>query len=273
MKTRIGILLGLCCLLQGQLNAKPRVKVKAQEGVIKLRKVDYGVRMGMSLAFPLGPLVEKASGMPVPGPVIGVNTRYYLSNKWSVQLGLDYTWNQTRFETPYSNFTYEGPIDIKMPDGSTIQQTDTVNIYYAVVRNGLFKNRYFAIPIQANYHFNKVWSISMGGYVAILTKGGMTGLATNVVLGDGSSSDFRVADDVPFDQSDQFSKWDYGLNFGANAQLPNGFNFDLRVNGGIASLFKKEFSAPPGIYRNVAMQGTIGYRIGSRERFKPSELK
>lgn len=224
----------------------------------------------MSLAFPLGPLVEGAKGVPFPGPVLGINSRFYLSNKFSMQLGVNYYWNQTRFETPYANFTYIGDIDIKMPDGSFIKQKDTVNIYYAVVKDGLFSNKYIGFPLSANLHINKVWSLNAGAYFAILLKGGMTGEATEVVLGDGSSSDFQVADNVPFDQGDQFNKFDYGMNFGTNAQLPNGFNFDLKVNMGIASMFKKEFTAPPGIYRNVFIQGTLGYRLGARERFKPN---
>ena len=150
------------------------------------------------------------------------------------------------------------------------REFDTVNIYYAVVKDGLFSNKYLGFPIQGNLHINKVWSLNAGAYFAILLKGGMTGMATDVVLGDGSSSDFQVSDDVPFDQGDQFAKFDYGMNFGTNAQLPNGFNFDLKVNMGIASMFKRSFTAPPGIYRNVFFQGTLGYRLGARERFKPN---
>lgn len=248
-------------------------KQKIKEPTVKMSKLDYGMNLGMCLAFPAGPLVQNAQGMPFPGPVINGNIRYYFSNKISTQLGVTYYWNQTRFQTPYSNFTYIGNIDINMPDGSTIQQYDTVNIFYAVVKDGLFKNKFIGIPIHCNYHFNKVWSMSLGGYFAILLKGGMTGVATDVVLGDGSSSDFQVADDVPFDQGDQFNKFDYGLNVGANAQLPNGFNFDLKVNTGLASMFKKEFTAPPGTYRNIFIQGTLGFRIGARERFKPDHQK
>ncbi|HMU98150.1 MAG TPA: outer membrane beta-barrel protein [Chitinophagales bacterium] len=240
------------------------------EPKVKMSKMDYGINVGMTLAFPLGVLVEGAKGMPFPGPSIGINTRYYFSNKFSIQAGINYYWNQTRFETPYANFSYVGAIDISMPDGSTVQKFDTVNIYYAVVKDGLFSNKYLGFPIQGNLHINKVWSLNAGAYLAILLKGGMTGMATDVVLGDGSSSDFQVSDDVPFDQGDQFAKFDYGMNFGTNAQLPNGFNFDLKVNMGIASMFKRSFTAPPGIYRNVFFQGTLGYRLGAKERFKPN---
>lgn len=266
------ILIFLVCIMSNGFAKYKTFKFKREKvAVEKMSKFDFGIRMGMNLAFPLGPLVEKAEGVPFPSPVLGLDTRYYFSNKWSIQLGAMYYWNQTRFQTPYANFTFIGPIDITLPDGSITQVNDTVNIYYAVVKDGLFKNKFFGIPLHANFHINKVWSINLGGYFSVLLKGGMTGMATQVVLGDGSSSDFKVGDDVPFDQSDQFNKFDYGFNVGTNAQLPNGFNFDLKINTGIASMFKKDFTAPPGTYHHVFIQGTLGYRLGARERFKPEK--
>lgn len=245
-----------------------KAKTPTKNEINKILNIDLGFRGGMSLSFPIGPLVEKASGMPFPGPVIGLNSRIYLTKKWSLQLGIDYHWNQTRFETPYANFTYAGPIQIKMPDGSIFEQVDTVNIYYAFVRDGKFKNCYLTLPLQTVYQVNSVWNLNWGGYVSLLLRGGMTGLATNVVLGDGSSSDFRLADDVPFDQSNQINKLDWGLNLGAGAQLPSGFCIDVRLMSGLGSLFKKEFTAPPGVYRNFSMQGTVGYRWQKKQRLK-----
>lgn len=228
------------------------------------RKSDAGIRAGASFGFPLGPLVEGATGLPMPAPSLGLFYSYKFNPKWSIQIGAEHYWMKARFETPYANFQYVGELEILTNEGTQFIN-DTVNIVYAFVKDGLFDNRYLSLPITAHYHFRKGWSIHFGGYAAYKLRSNMTGVATDVYVGN--MEDYsEVVGEIDFDESSRFRKYDFGVNFGGNYELKSGVNFDLRVVTGMSDIFKKDFTAPPGTYRNVVMQATVGYRLGGARR-------
>jgi hypothetical protein len=228
------------------------------------RRSDAGIRIGASFGFPLGPLVEGATGLPMPAPSLGLFYAYRLSPKWSLQVGGEHYWMKAQFETPYANFQYAGDLEIITDQGTQIVN-DTVNIVYAFVKEGLFDNRYLSMPITAHYHFKKGWSIAFGSYVAYKLRSTMTGVATDVYVGN--SEDYsEVVGEIDFDESDRFRRFDYGLNLGGNYEMKSGLNFDLRVVAGLSDIFKSDFTAPPGTYRNIVMQATLGYRLGGTRR-------
>lgn len=238
---------------------------QVQAGDRPFRRSDAGIRIGASFGFPLGPLVEGATGLPMPAPSLGLFYSYRLNPKWSIQVGGEHYWMKARFETPYANFQYAGEIEIRMEDGSTQFVNDTVNIVYALVKDGLFDNRYLSVPITAHYHFKKGWSIAFGGYAAYKLRSSMTGVATDVFVGN--SEDFsEVVGEIDFDESNRFRRIDYGINLGGNYELNSGVNFDLRVVAGLSDIFKSDFTAPPGAYRNLVLQATVGYRLGGSRR-------
>lgn len=231
----------------------------------KFRRSDVNIRAGVSFGFPAGRVLpEGATGLPMPAPALGVFYSYNINPKWSLEAGVDYYWMKAKFQTPYNNILYKGDVLIENPDGTTSVVEDAeVNIDYALVKDGLFDNRYVAIPMLANYHFRKGWSIKFGTYVAYKLKSRMTGKATDVILGGGN----KLADDyVDFDESNQFKQFDFGLNFGGNYEMKSGIQFDVRLVTGLSDIFKKEFTAPPGAYHNMVIQAGVGYRIGGGRR-------
>lgn len=231
----------------------------------KFRRSEIGVKTGVSLGFPFGRIIPKgATGLPMPAPSLGVSYSYNFSPRWSAKIGIDYYWMKARFETPYNNIIYKGDVLIENPDGSTtLMENAEVNIDYALVKDGLFDNRYVSIPLLASYHMKKGWSVQFGPYVAYKLQSNMTGKATDVVLGGGN----LLADDfVDFDESNQFKQFDFGLNVGGNYELKSGINFNLNLVAGVVDIFKKEFTAPPGPYSNMVLQAGIGYRIGGSRR-------
>lgn len=253
--TRISILLILIGLMSFQVT-EARNKT--------FRKSDAGIRVGAAFGFPLGPLVEGATGLPMPAPSLGLFYSHRFTPKWSVQIGAEHYWMKAKFETPYANFQYVGELEIKTDQGTQFVN-DTVNIVYALVKDGLFDNRYLSLPITAHYHFRKGWSISFGGYGAYKLRSNMTGIATDVFVGN--KEDYsEVVGEIIFDESKRFRKFDFGLNVGGNYELKSGINFDLRVVTGLTDIFRKDFTAPPGAYRNVVMQATVGYRLGGSRR-------
>ena len=229
------------------------------------RRSEVDIKTGFSLGVPFGRIIpEGATGLPLPAPSLGISYSYNFSPRWSAKIGIDYYWMKARFETPYNNIIYKGDVKIKNADGSTtLIENAEVNIDYALVKDGLFDNRYFAIPLLASYHMKKGWSVIFGPYIAYKIQSNMTGKATDVVLGGGN---LLAEEFIDFNESDQFNQFDFGFNVGGNYELRSGINFNLNLVTGVVDIFKKEFTAPPGPYTNLIFQAGIGYKIGGSRR-------
>jgi hypothetical protein len=227
----------------------------------RFRQNDISIKAGMSLGFPLGTLVQDAKGMPKPAPSLALYFNHRFNPRWAGKAGVHYYWLKTAFETPYKDIVYIGDLPITTPEG-TIYVYDTANIKYTVVKNGLFNNHYVGLPVMVEYSMRKGWRFNVGGYVAFLLKSQMTGMATEVITGDGS----LLAEPVVFDESKRFNKIDYGVKTGFNYELKNRLNFGLDATIGIRDIFMKEFTAPPGDYRNMILHFDIGYRLGGSKR-------
>lgn len=227
----------------------------------RFRHSDVTFRGGISLGFPLGPLVVGAKGLPKPAPSMSAFYNYRFSPKWAGKIGVHYYWMKTAFETPYKDVVYVGDLPITTSSG-TIYIYDTANIMYTVVKDGLFNNHYVSVPVMAEYTIRKGWRVELGGYVAFLLRSQMTGMATEVITGDGS----LLSEPVVFDESKRFNKIDYGTKFGASYELRNKMFFGMQGTVGIRDIFQKEFTAPPGDYRNMVIHFDIGYRLGGSKR-------
>lgn len=227
----------------------------------RFRHSDISLRGGLSLGFPLGPLVVGAKGLPKPAPSLGATYNYRFSPKWAGKIGVHYYWMKTAFETPYKDVVYIGDLPITTSSG-TIYVYDTANIMYTIVKDGLFNNHYIAVPVMAEYSIRKGWRVEVGAYMSFLLKSQMTGMATEVITGDGST----LSEPVVFDESKRFNKIDYGTKFGVSYELRNKMFFGMQGTIGIRDIFQKEFTAPPGDYRNMVMHFDIGYRLGGSKR-------
>lgn len=234
-----------------------------------LRRSDAGIRVGAGFGFPAGAIPSGATGLPLPAPSLGLFYSYKVSPKWSVQIGAETYSMKANFDTPYEDFEYIGNLGKYMPElFEDNGQLDTAFLKHAFVKGGRFNNRYIGVPITANYHFRKGWSMSFGGYIAYNYKKEMEGTATDIYFGnrDDKSIAVQVTGTMPFNESDKIKDWDFGLNVGGNYELKSGINFDVRLNAGLTDIFVKEFTAPPSAYHNIVLQTTIGYRIGGSRR-------
>lgn len=211
----------------------------------KLRKSDAGIRVGAAFGAPLGAMPSGASGLPLPAPSLGLFYTYKVSPKFSLQIGAETYSMKAKFETPYENFEYIGNIEKYINGNTNSNRIDTVFLRYAVVEDGKFNNRYLSIPITANYHFRKGWSMSFGTYVGYNFRKEMVGTATDIYFGDKNDENYslKVSGEMPFNESDKIQNWDFGLSVGGNYELNSGINFDLRINTGLNDIFVKEFSA------------------------------
>lgn len=229
---------------------------------------DAGIRAGASFGIPAGAIPDGASGLPMPAVSIGMFYSLKFTPKWSVQIGAETYSMKARFNTPYSQFEYIGNVEKYINGNVNSTRIDTLFLDKATVENGLFHNKYIALPITANYHFRNGWSVSFGTYVAYNFKKGMTGTAIDISYGDKYNPEYSlpVTGTMPFNESDKIKDWDFGLNVGGNYELKSGINFDMRINAGMTDFFVKEFTAPPSAYHNIVIQTTVGYRIGGTRR-------
>lgn len=233
-----------------------------------LKRSGAGIRAGASFGIPAGAIPDGASGLPMPALALGLFYSYKFTPKWSLQIGAETYSMKAKFETPYEQFEYIGNIEKYINGNVNSSRVDTVFLDKATVEGGRFNNRYLAVPVTAQYHFNKGWSITFGGYVAYNFKKEMIGTAKDIYFGDKTNPDYslKVNGTMPFDESHQIKDWDFGLNVGGSYELKSGINFDVRINAGMTDFFVKEFTAPPSAYHNVVIQTTVGYRIGGSRR-------
>lgn len=233
----------------------------------KLRS-DAGFRVGAAFGVPAGAIPDGASGLPMPAVSLGMFYSLKFTPKWSVQVGAETYSMKAKFNTPYSQFEYIGNVEKYINGNVNSTRVDTIFLDKATVENGMFNNKYIAIPITANYHFRKGWSISFGTYVAYNYRKEMTGTAKDIYFGDRYNPEYslQVTGTMPFDESNKIKDWDFGMNVGGNYELKSGINFDMRINAGLTDFFVKEFTAPPSAYHNIVIQTTIGYRIGGTRR-------
>ncbi len=256
---KIVLILISCIIFATNINAKEKNKLKRN---------DAEIRIGASFGVPAGAIPTGASGMPLPAVSMGLFYDYQINPKWSLQIGAESYSMKARFETPYERFEYIGNVEKYINGDEASSRIDTVFLDKATVEGGRFNNRYLAIPISAQYHFRKGWSISFGSYVAYNLKKEMKGTAKDIYFGEKEDPEIslRVYGTMPFNESDKIKDWDFGLNVGGNYELRSGLNFDLRINAGMIDFFVKEFTAPPSAYRNIVLQTTIGYKIGGGYR-------
>lgn len=259
MKKATTLLLALATLLVFNVEAKTKNSIK---------RSDAGIRAGSSFGFPAGSIPEGASGMPLPAISLGLFYSYKFTPKWSIQIETEAYSMKANFNAPYSQFEYIGNIEKYINGNENSNRIDTVYLDKATVEGGRFNNKYISLPVTANYHFRKGWSLSFGGYVGYNYKKEMVGTATDIYFGDryNPETSMKVSGTMPFNESDKIKDWDFGMNVGGNYELKSGINFDLRINAGLTDMFVKEFSAPPSAYHNIVVQTTIGYRLGGTRR-------
>jgi hypothetical protein len=260
MKSLKNLIVILLCL--------PLLTVNAKTKNNQFKRSDAGIRVGAAFGIPAGAIPDGASGLPMPAVSLGMFYSLKFTPKWSIQIGAETYSMKAKFNTPYSQFEYIGNVEKYINGNVNSTRVDTIFLDKATVENGMFNNKYIAVPITANYHFRKGWSFSFGGYVAYNFKKQMEGTATEIAFGnrDDKSISVPVTGTMPFNESHQIKDWDFGLNVGGNYEMRSGINFDMRLNAGMANIFVKEFTAPPSAYHNIVIQTTVGYRIGGSRR-------
>jgi len=233
-----------------------------------IRHDEYGLRVGASFGAPMGPILVGQKGSPGILPSAGIYYEKKFNPKWGLMMEANYLGLNLGFEAPYANFYGDGTVIRTDPNtGETIvEEINDFYIYYALVKNGTIRSSYINFPVSAVYHLRRGWSFNFGANVGVLLKSVLTGDAVDVYLGEqgqGGKVDF-----YDFNESDEFTKMQWGVNTGFKYQLKMGINFDVKLNTELSPYFKKSFDVMPGLYRSMYIQTTIGYRLGGGKGFE-----
>lgn len=221
--------------------------------------LDYGVKAGLNIGTPYMKPEKGASGTPGIGPLFGVFSKYYLSDKWAIHLELFYSAKGSNFKTPVSGDTlYERTWHIGPPNGGYDTTTKIPTIYEGTVE-GSYGNRYLDIPLLLSYRVGKKMLLMFGPQFSYLLKGKNTGDA-DIIVGD-PESPFTKVNDEPFDQSHELNRWDYSILIGTQYEGKKLFNLGISLTTGLGSIYNKNYKYLDKAVRNIYLQAYLGFRI------------
>ena len=221
--------------------------------------LDWGVKAGLNIGTPYMKPEAGASGKPGIGPLIGVFSKYYLSEKWAVHFEILYSAKGSSFKTPVSGDTlYTREWKIGIPPNVTDTSTRIPTFYEGTVE-GSYANRYIDIPLLISYRIGKKMLLMFGPQFSYLLKGSNTGDA-DIIVGD-PKSPFTKVNDEPFDQSNQLNRWDYSFLIGTQYEGKKLFNLGISLTTGIGSIYKKNYKYLDKAVRNIYLQAYLGFKI------------
>lgn len=231
-------------------------------------QLGYGVKLGANIGSPIGKIDEGARGKLGIAPNLLAFGQYYFNDKSSIWAGVGYSQKKSSFFTPVTDKPYTQRDSIYNPFADTTIYI-TVQTTFTGTIDGIFDNQYIELPVVYQYRFSKAWSLMAGGYVAYLIKGKNTGTASGIV------GDTQVPDPLevtePFDESAHISPMDYGALLGVNFEAIPGLSLEMRLTGGLRSVFDADYENTDGVIRNAYMQLAAGYQFNSPSTNKSAQ--
>jgi len=196
-------------------------------------KASAGIDFGGVIPIPLSEIPKDAETTFKIRPALGIGIYRDLSTRWSIGpevnyhiVAIDATVNvvsQAFWADDRSYATYFS--------GEAYSSTELQCVEF---------------PIIACYHFNNRWSMIMGGYFSIITKGKLETEGRNGWI----STDKNDTDNAPlpgtqntsFNFNDELDNYDFGALLGYELKLGKKINLFGRINAGFKSIFKPDFN-------------------------------
>jgi len=188
-----------------------------------------GVDMGITLPIPLSDIPEGASGAPELHPNIGIGIEYQISDRWNLAN-----------EVGYQTLSFTSSLNVRSQAYHDIYITGHTNVNVDL--------RFVEFPFMANYRIGNRWNLLTGTYVSFLLKKEFLtsldeGLFTDSkVHADTATSFVSFNPPLLYPYSDNISKWDIGLLLGYRYNLNHRIQFWTRLQVGVKSMFKKDFT-------------------------------
>lgn len=188
-----------------------------------------GVDMGITLPIPLSDIPEGASGAPELHPNIGIGIEYQISDRWNLAN-----------EISYHTLSFTSSVDVRSQSYHDIYISGHTNIHVDF--------RFVEFPFMANYSIGEHWHLLTGGYISFLLKRDfITFLDEGIfnvskIITDTATVFFPINPPKEYPYNENISKWDAGLILGYRYNLNHRIQFWTRVQVGVKSIFKKDFS-------------------------------
>ncbi len=223
-------------------------------------KFEFGITAGVNAGapFPTKALSASDKGGLGTSPRIGLQAQYNISKKFSILAEWAYSHKQASFESEVIDQEQSFRQVIQNPPYAPIIVEGVIVISGTTV--GAFDLQYLEFSLLPQYHFNNRFSMCLGGYAADLWRGTNKGVLTGGHLGIST----QILEDIPFDNSDEIQRFDYGAIAGLSYKLFNNLHVNLRATRGFTSVYKPTFTRVDYEVRNTYLQLGADFRIPSR---------
>ncbi len=208
------------------------IGIDAQENKWQLTATG-GIELGMAMPIPLSAVPGDAEIKPRVMPTIGVGGQYYLSDRWS--LGL---------EINYHILAIDGSVNVvSQPFWSDDRSYAT---YFTGEANTSTELKFLEFPLIGHFHINKHWALLLGAYYSAIlsakleTEGKNGWLSTNKE--DTDNAPLPGTQNTYFSFSEELDNYDVGGLFGASYHASPRVIIWGRMNVGFKSIFKPEFN-------------------------------
>ncbi len=238
-------------------NNSPTLQVKE---VLDYPKFEFGVIAGINAGAPIPNKVISSDDKGGAGnnPRIGLQVQYNINKRFSILAEWAYSHKSATFESKVTNQEQAFTTVIQNPPYAPIE------IHGVIVFNGTtvgnFDLEYLEMQLLPQYSLNKRLAICAGAYGADLWRGTNKGVATDVHLGIST----QRLEDIPFDNSTEIQRFDYGAVAGVSYKLFNNLHLNFRATRGFASLYKPTFTRVDYTIHNTYIQLGADFRLPSR---------
>jgi Outer membrane protein beta-barrel domain len=179
---------------------------------------------------------DSSSGKAAFGPSGGAFVSYALSERWRLQVGLDYALKGAQYQQLLRN-------DTLMPLQILPGVTDTVPTFYYADVQGKMSLHYLDLPLLVQWRATKRMWLQFGPYGSALL-GGKDAGTIDIQIGDGTIfPDTTTA----FDNIGEIRRIDFGLCLGGSYELDNGLFVEMRAQRSLRGLYRKGFLSSQGL--------------------------
>jgi hypothetical protein len=216
---------------------------------------DVLLRMGASVGSPVpfGNIPDGASGSPVIGLIAGGGLRLPIDGPWSVFAEVQLARYGSRFTTPLDQQPFMDKVEVRGVDGNVVVYD--VETTFTGTATGRFDNQYLQVPVLIGLAVSDRWDALFGPYVAWLVSTGTTARGVGRV---GIRPEV-VEKDMTF--GDRMSKYDAGLQAGAQWAMMDDLVVDARLTLGLRSVFDPSFRTVQYPVQNLFLHLGAGLRL------------
>ena len=215
----------------------------------------FGIRGGLvagaPVPFPVSNIPTIKGGFPIVFPTIGAFYELELTEEWAVLAEINYVRRGLNYHAQVTDMYYEGPW------GSA----GSVQAYFTGESRGILDNHYLELPIQAAYQAGEKNRITLGMYIArLIHKDNPVSVRGQISGEPGPKTGDLLVQNYRLDE--QINKFDYGWKLGYQRQFSDRIKGEVRVSGGMKSIFQADFKTFPYSVLNLFAETTVSYRLG-----------